>query len=290
MSAKSSGLGRGIDALISTDFDKSILNDSHERIQNLFIRDITPMSGQPRSQFDDLSLKELAESIKQHGIIQPLIVSKTESGYIIIAGERRWRAAQLAGLEQVPTVVRQPQEQERLEIALIENVQRVDLSPLETAVAIEKLHQEFNLTYNDIAKRLGKAPTTVNNTVRLLQLPSAALKALQEKKITEGHARAILSLKDDTSKQQQLLEQILAKGWSVRQAEQYAVSSKQGAITSGQVAKKMAVTSPETERLSRQLKTPITIKRTARGGRIEIHFKDDSQLDQLLADITKKKI
>ncbi len=283
MSAKHvGGLGKGIDALISDKFDKTILNESNERIQNLFIKDISPLKDQPRKTFDDVGIRELAESIKQYGVIQPLIVSASDTGeYIIVAGERRWRAAKLAGLDKVPVIVRAPKQQEKLEIALIENVQRVDLSPLETAIAIEKLHQDFNLSYQDIAKRLSKAPTTVNNTVRLLQLPDLAMKALNDNKITEGHARAILSLKDNETKQLMLLKNIIDNGWSVRQAEQFVISSKQGAETIKQVTQKMSTSTPETERLSKRLNTPVSIKRTARGGRLEIRFSNDEELKAL---------
>ncbi len=290
MSAKpTSGLGKGIDALISTNFDKTILSDSNERIQNLFISEITPLKDQPRKHFDEQAIGELAESIKQFGVIQPLIVSANPNkvGYTIIAGERRWRAAKQAGLKKVPAIVREQKEQEKLEIALIENVQRVDLSPLETAIAIEKLHQEFNLSYSAVAKRLGKAATTVNNIVRLLQLPEVAMKALQDKKITEGHARAILALKGDETKQIELLKNILKNSWSVRQAEQFVVSNKQGASTPKQVAKKMAISTPQSETLAKNLGTTVSIKRTARGGRIEIQFKNDDQLSTLLDNLNK---
>ena len=288
MSKPISGLGKGIDALISSDFNKGILEDAGERVQKLFIKDIQPLKDQPRKHFDDTTLQELASSIKQFGIVQPIIVSPQGSGYEIIAGERRWRAAKIAGLKQVPAIVREPKKQERLEIALIENVQRVDLSPLEQAVTIEKLHQEFSLSYSDIAKRLGKAPTTVNNIVRLLQLPETSMVALQKNQITEGHARSILALKDMPDKQEELLSLIIKNGWSVRQAEQFVISNKQGAQTQKQVEQKMATTTPKSESLSKRLNTPITIKRTARGGRIEIHFKDDGQLQDLLDNLSKQ--
>ena len=166
MSTKS-GLGRGFDSLIPQNFDNSILLDEGERIQKLALSAISPNKDQPRQQFDESSLKELAESIKNHGILQPLVVTETSKGaYRIVAGERRWRAAGLAKLSSVPAIVRSMKELEELEIALVENVQRVDLSPLEQAVSIEHLHQQFNLGYEAIAKRLGKAVSTVNNTVR----------------------------------------------------------------------------------------------------------------------------
>lgn len=281
MSAKPRlGLGRGIESLISSDFDKGVL-DSGERVQNLFTNHISPLKDQPRKHFDELAIQELAQSISQYGILQPLIVSQEGEAYTIIAGERRWRAAKSLGLDKVPAIVRKQKEQEKLEIALIENVQRVDLSALEQAATIEQLHSEFNLSYNDIAKRLGKASTTVNNIVRLLQLPKTAIEALQSAKITEGHARAILSLKNNPELQLKLLDEIIKHGWSVRQAEQFAVTSKQGSATK-QIKQKMQTTTPETKKLSEKLKTNVSIKRTARGGRIEIHFKNEEELNQLL--------
>lgn len=286
MSAKAkSGLGKGIDALISTDFDRGILGESKERIQKLFISDISPMQGQPRKHFDDNNLNELSESIKRFGMLQPVIVTKEAEGYSLIAGERRWRAAKKAGLKQIPAIVREHKDQERLEIALIENVQRVDLSPLEQAHSIERLHSEFGISYEEISKRLGKAGSTVNNIVRLLQLPEFALEALHTNKITEGHARAILSLKGQEPKQQELLRQIISKGWSVRQAEQFATSYKQGARDKKEVSRKMSITNPGTEKLSKKLGSPVSIKRLAHGGRLEIHFKDDSELENILNKI-----
>src|SRR5688572_6608258 len=213
------GLGRGFDTLIPQNFDKSLLLDDNERIQKIPTGELVANPDQPRQHFDDEALRQLAESIKQYGIVQPLVVTPFEKGYAIVAGERRWRAAKLAGLPKVPVIVRTVKQLENLEIALVENVQRVDLSPLEQAVSIERLHEQFSMTYVEIARRLGKADSTVVNIVRLLQLPEEARKALEEKKIAEGHARTILSLKDLPDKQHELLMAIQRNGWSVRQAE-----------------------------------------------------------------------
>lgn len=281
------GLGKGFDALIPKDLDTTILSGKSERVQQLSVKEVQPNPDQPRKHFDELALNELAESIKNYGIVQPLVVTKTGETYVIIAGERRWRAAQIAGKTHVPAIVRSSQELEQLEIALVENVQRVDLSPLEQAISIERLHDQFSLSYGDIAKRLSKATTTVNNIVRLLQLPDKAKEALRDQRITEGHARAILALKDLPEKQEELLSSIEKYGWSVRQAEQFVVSTKQGAKTTQAVRSKMAKTTPQTKALSDHIKAPVTIKRTAKGGRLEIHFVDDKELskiiDQLIA-------
>lgn len=289
MNAKSSkGLGRGFDTLIPKNLDAATLLNQGERIQNILISEIKPNTEQPRTLFDEEAINELATSIKRYGIIQPLVVTPIEhNNYSIIAGERRWRAAQKAGLNRVPVIIRTVAALERLEIALIENVQRVDLSPIEQAISIEKLHQQFNMTYVDIAARLGKAPTTINNIVRLLQLPKTAAGALQAGHITEGHARAILALKGSESKQAELLKQILANNWSVRQAEQFVIASKKSNDSNDStVRKQMATTTPETNKLSKKLGAPVMLKRTARGGRLEISFKDDKDLQRLLDFLT----
>lgn len=285
--ASSKGLGKGFGALIPEDFDESILLDSSERIQKLNIDDIRPSEDQPRKNFDETALQELAASIERYGILQPLVVTQKEEFYAIIAGERRWRAARIAGLTQVPTIVRSSEDLERLEIALVENVQRVDLSPLEQALSIERLHQQFSMSYNDIAKRLGKAAPTVNNIVRLLQLPEEAKQALRDNKISEGHARAILALKEQPEKQAELLESIQKYGWSVRQAEQFVTSAKQGAKTSKAIKKTMATKTDATEKLAKRIEAPVSIRRTAKGGRLEIHFTSDEQLQKIIYALTK---
>ena len=152
---KQTGLGRGFGSLIPQNFDTAQLVEDGERVQKLAVGDLSPNPDQPRTIFDETALAELAASIKQYGIMQPLVVTPAKQGHHIIAGERRWRAAKLAGLKTVPALVRTTKEQERLELAILENVQRVDLSPLEQAVSIERLHQQFNLVYGEIAKRLG---------------------------------------------------------------------------------------------------------------------------------------
>jgi ParB family transcriptional regulator, chromosome partitioning protein len=282
----SKALGKGFDVLIPTDFDKAILADVGDRVQKLFTGDIQPNPDQPRRTFDQQALEELGASIKRYGILQPLIVSPKGKKYVLIAGERRWRAAQLAGLKDVPAIVRKREELERLEIALIENVQRVDLAPLEQAVSIEKLHQQFNLSYQIIAERLGKGHSTVHNIVRLLQLPPDARDALQNNVITEGHARAVLALKDSPEKQAQLLEHIIKNGWTVRQAEQFVTSVKKGA-EGKKATRATSAETPATKSLGSKLQTKVTVKRTAKGGRLEIHYKSDEELDTLIERLRK---
>jgi ParB family transcriptional regulator, chromosome partitioning protein len=281
---KKTSLGRGFDALIPKDFDRSLILDEQERIQRIVVTELRPNSEQPRTTFDPEQLQQLAVSIKNHGILQPLVVTPAKNGYEIVAGERRWRAAQLAGLDKVPAIVRTTKELERLEIALVENVQRVDLSPLEQATSIERLHQQFNMTYPQISERLGKAASTVNNIVRLLQLPEAARKALQEQRITEGHARAILALKGWPDKQKALLAGILKKGWSVRQAERYVVSIREGFKETKATRQRMQTETPATKKLSKRLHgAPVHIRRTAKGGKLEIAFGSDDELARIIS-------
>lgn len=286
MTTKKSGLGRGFDSLIPQNFDKTLVFEEQERIQQLSVSDLIPNPDQPRQYFDKEGIEQLSSSIKQYGVVQPLVVSPHKGGkYIIVAGERRWRASQLAGLQTVPAVVRTTKELERLEIAIVENVQRVDLSPLEQAVSIERLHQQFNMTYEAIAERLSKAPSTVNNIVRLLQLPEAARQALEQQKITEGHARAILALKDTPDQQAALLKNILEHNWTVREAERFVTAVKKGFTGKQETTKRMQTETPATKSLSQRISAPVHIRRTARGGRLEIAFKSDDELETILRQL-----
>ena len=279
------GLGSGLGTLIPQSFDSSLLLNEDERIQKVALESVTPNVDQPRRQFDDDALAELAASIKLHGILQPIVVASNGAGsYEIIAGERRWRAAGIAGLKTVPVIVRSLLQQQRLELAIIENVQRVDLSPLEQALSYETLHQQFGLAYDTIAKQIGKANSTVNNIVRLLQLPKAAQEALNTKTITEGHGRAILALKDDAVAQKQLLAAIIKNGWSVREAERFVTAYKAGHQTKSAKTRVQTET-PETKALAERLKTNVRIKRTAKGGRLEIAFSSDDELQRIVAQL-----
>jgi ParB family transcriptional regulator, chromosome partitioning protein len=277
------GLGRGFEALLPADFDKTTLLSPEDRIEKIAVTALQPSPYQPRKHFDETALHELAASLKRHGVVQPLVVTPEAGGkYTLIAGERRWRAAQLADLPTVPAIVRSRKAVEQLELALIENVQRVDLSPLEQAFSIQQLHDQFSLSYDEIAKRLGKAPSTVNNHVRLLQLPDAARDALAHGKISEGHARAILALKGNAAAQAELLAAILEHGWNVRQAERFVNSVKQGVQEAKKPHERVGTETPATQALSKKLASPVHIRRTAKGGKLEIGFKSDDDLQRLL--------
>jgi ParB family chromosome partitioning protein len=277
------GLGRGFESLLPGDFDKSALLNRGEHIEQLPVGQLQANPHQPRRHFDETALAELAASIKRHGIVQPLVVTPVKDGkYTLVAGERRWRAAIAAKLATVPAIVRERAELEQLEVALIENVQRVDLGPIEQALSIEKLHAQFSLSYEQIAGRLGKAVSTVNNIARLLGLPNAAREALETGKISEGHARAILALKDDSVRQNDLLQSILKQGWSVREAERFVTSVKAGVRETKEAKARVATETPATRALAKRLGAPVHVRRTARGGKLEIEFKSDDELDQLM--------
>lgn len=282
------GLGKDFSSLIPDDMLSEALavGSSNDTVEQVPINKLLPDPEQPRKHFDEALLAELADSIKEHGIVQPLIVTKSKEGYIIIAGERRYRAAQIAGLTEVPAIVRTYGEQQKLEVALIENIQRQDLTILDLAAAYLKLHDQFGLSYEQVAKKVGKSSPAVNNIVRLLKLPLEAKQALHDGKISEGHARQIVALKDKET-QLELLNLIITKKWTVRQAEQFVVGHKQAqkAKQPTKIDRTQSETE-ETKRLARQLKTPVQVKHMARGGQLIIKFKDDDHLKRLVEDLS----
>lgn len=284
------GLGKDFSALIPDDMLSEALavGASSDQIEQISIKKISPDPNQPRKHFDDQALDELANSIKQHGIVQPLIVTKQDSKYIIIAGERRFRAAERINLGEVPAIVRSFGEQEKLEISLIENVQREDLSKLELGAAYLRLHDEFNMDYKEVARQVGKSEPAVVNIIRLLKLPTQAKEALNSGSITEGHARQIVALKEE-SEQLKLLELIIKHGWTVRQAEQYVVGHKQ-AHKSGKSEEALRRTlseTTETKLLSKRLNASVQIKNMAQGGQLVIKYKNDSHLEKLMQDLLR---
>lgn len=293
MAQSKKGLGRGFDSLIPTDiiseeFDPTAAEDKTlTRSKHLLIQDIIPNPDQPRRTFDDNSLKELAESIKEHGLIQPIVVVHEDDTYKLIAGERRWRAAQLAGLERIPALIRRLSDQARLEVALIENIQRQDLTPMELATAYLKLREQHNLTHEQIGKRVGKAGSTVNNTIRLLKLPEPAKRALAKLRISEQHARAILALDGDPKNQQALLDYILKYNWTAKKAEQFVIAVKQGESDAKQAAKRTRSETKETKAIAKKLKTPVSVRQMAKGsGRIIIEFKNQDEFKRITEQLS----
>lgn len=279
-------LGRGLDSLIppiiEAEHDPTAKQDSQvSRTQDLFISDIKSNPNQPRKTFREQELSDLTESIKTHGVLQPIVVVKSTYGYTLVAGERRWRAAKRAGLRQIPAIVRSLDDQARLEVSLIENIQRDDLTPLELATALSKLNQQFNIKFEQLAKRLGKGESTVQNTVRLLNLPPPARQALAANKISEGHARQILALAENPKLQQVLLDNIVRHGWSVRRAEQFVVESKRGGTKRSAPTRTAFSQTPQTKSLAKKLKTDVAIQPMAKGGRLVIRYKNDQDLKRI---------
>lgn len=278
--AKKTGLGKGLDSLIPT--SPSAIPENG--IEMAAIHKIEPNPKQPRSQINLDDLKELADSIQEHGIIQPLIVTKIEStdSYTLIAGERRLRAAKLADLANVPVVVREASPQDLLELALIENVQRADLNPLEEAEAYRQLGEEFNLTQVEIAKRVGKSRVAVTNTMGLLDLSKVVKQALADGKISEGHARALKGL----SKQAQsaAMNTVINKGLNVRQTEELARKLK-GKIPT-KTAKSNPAQNPEIlalqARLRDELGTKVGLNYSPKGGTLVLYYYSDEELNALI--------
>jgi ParB family chromosome partitioning protein len=281
---RKTGLGKGLGALIPS---AAIWKDEREAtapvqlgVAELPVNSITPNPRQPRTVMDEAALQELANSIREHGLIQPLIVTQSNAGYQLIAGERRWRAAQLAGLATVPVVVKEAAPQQMLELALVENLQRADLNVLEEAAAFRQLIDEFGLTQEQVAARVSKSRTAVANAVRLLQLPQPVKARLADGTITEGHARALMSL-DGEAAILKALTTVTRNSLSVRQTEELVRR-----ILAGPKAKaKKTATSAETrsleDRFRRALGTKVNLFRSRKGGKVVIHFYSDEELDAI---------
>jgi ParB family chromosome partitioning protein len=263
------GLGKGFDVLMPVGINVStVAAGVGEKVHRLALDVVVPKQDQPRQYFDTAALDQLAVSIREHGILQPLVVVQVDQNlYSIIAGERRWRAARLAGLTEVPAIVRSANEHEQLELALLENVQRSDLTPLEQSLTVYRLHTQFNQSYEDIAKRLGKAYTTVINSVRLLSLPPEMQESLQVGTISEGHARTLLSLQKFPIAQKTLFANMVSKGWSVRQSEQFVIVVKRGSTKDKPSEKPKQNTNyaTTTKALEKQLGAKVIVQHSAKG-------------------------
>jgi ParB family chromosome partitioning protein len=277
------GLGRGLSALIAT--GESVGGLKFEEIPVSAVR---PNVNQPRSTFPESGIKELAASIKEVGILQPLVVRSTESGFELIAGERRLRAAKEAGLDRVPVLIRQAADNESMELALVENLQREDLNPLETAAAYQALMEGFGFTREQLANRLGKSRAAVANTLRLAQLPAGVRELVLDGSLTEGHARALLGLQDE--KQMQILAQrIQAERLSVRKTEELVRVRD----TSAQEPQSPGTQNAENERpeefeeasrlIQEALGLRVQVKPYRRGGKVEIRFRETEELEGLVS-------
>ena len=286
MSAKK-GLGRGFDSLIPTElldesFDPTAEQD--DRISDLrYIKlsEIKPDPDQPRRTFDEIAMVELSESIKEHGVLQPIVVAPDKDGYLIVAGERRFRASQRAGLEKIPALVRTLTSQHKLELSLIENLQRSDLNPLETATAYLKLRDQFNLTLDEIGQRVGgKTAAAISNTLRLLRLPEVAREALISGEIREGQARPLVGL--PTEVVEKIVPLIIKEGWSARTIEAHASRIKNAQPAAKKRASTVRHYTKEQTHFVERFKAPVAIRATRSGaGRIVIPFESHAEFERI---------
>lgn len=289
------GLGKGLGALIP---DAKLEDSSHASESAILfvpVNSIKPNIDQPRKHFDEVSIAELAESLKRHGIIQPLVVEKDNSNsYRIIAGERRWRAARAAGLNELPVIVKEYGREKRLEIALVENVQREDLNPVDEAEAYRQLMEATNLTQEEVAERVGKSRPAIANSLRLLSLSSEATEALRSGAISAGHARAILSAINPANRQV-VLHRVLKEGLSVRETEALAASFNTGAklASTKKTKEKTEILDPELSSLEQNLighlGTKVVIKGDTNKGSIIIDYYSMDDLDRLFSILLKNK-
>jgi len=284
MNAKKRGLGKGLSALIQ-DKEKAeeLISDvklnPSEAVEKIEISRIIPKSDQPRKIFDEDALNDLKASIKENGVIQPIILRRKDDGYEIIAGERRWRAAKAAGLERIPSIVREIDEETAAKISLIENVQRENLNPIEEAEAYKRLMSEYSLKQEELAKAVGKSRSYISNSIRLLNLDERIIGYIYEGKLTGGHGKALLAIKNRED-QLEAANRIIELGMNVREAEEKAKVSKKRSKRNKK-AKELFMIELE-EKLMGVLGTKVTLNRGRKSGSIEIEYYDDDDLERLI--------
>ena len=279
---KKSALGRGFESLIPTElvddeFDPTA-DDKGQKLVEIKLTEIVRDEEQPRKDFDPEALEDLAASIKEHGVLSPIVVAKMDGNYQIVAGERRYRAAKIAGLSKIPAIVRTPDAQSKLELSIIENAQREDLNAIELATAYAKLKNQFNLSNEDIAKRVGKKKSTIDNTLRLLNLPDEAKRVMREHRLSEGVMRPLISAEKETV--MAALPKIVEEGWSVRKVEQFVAGKKK---KSSAVAMKSDKIKKQEASLSEKYKSNVRISST----KITFSFKNEKELQALIAKLSR---
>lgn len=289
MPASKKGLGRGFESLIPTDlldesFDPTAEQDQQvSELRQIKISQIVADPDQPRRNFDEDALKELAQSVKEHGVVQPIVVTPHKGGYQIVAGERRFRASQLAGLDKIPALVRTLSGQHKLEVSLIENLQRRDLNVIETATAYQKLRDQFNLSLEQIGERVGgKSVSSISNTLRLLKLPETAKNAIVEGKVTEGQMRPLIGL--DKKVIDELLPTIISEDWSARKIEQFVVDRKRQMADkpASKATKIKSIHQEAMSSLEKRLQAKVDVKTNTKGaGRIVISFSSDEEFERI---------
>ena len=288
--AQRTGLGKGLDALIPSGGKNQPASSTGAAgvggVQQVAVESIQPNPRQPRIHFKEEELAELAASIREHGVIQPLIVTpKPDGTFILIAGERRWQASQKAGLRTVPVITREANNQELLEIALIENVQRADLNSMEEAEAYRQLVEEFSLSHEAVAKRVRKNRVTVTNTLRLLSLADVVKQALVDGTITEGHARALLALSTHKA-QTSALQTVINLSFNVRQTEEYVRKLAGQKLIKAKKPSRNADVNDVEKRLQNSLGTKVALKHGKKGGTVTIYYYSGEELDALIEKLT----
>jgi len=281
MAKKRKALGKGLSALISEDLDKA----DESSIVEINISLIEPNPNQPRKTFDKDKIQELAESIKEHGLIQPIIVKKVGENYQIIAGERRWRACTDLGLDKIPAIVRDLDNKSQTEMALIENIQREDLNPIDEAIAYDLLIQRYDLTQEELSKVVGKSRVYVTNILRLLKLSEFVKKMIIEGKISQGHGKILIGLTEN--RQNQLINKVIKEKLSVRELEKIVKNLKKQSKEKKKKPDKEAYVLNLEEELQSDINTEIKIKKRGKKKKIEIFFNDDSQLENIYKIIIK---
>lgn len=294
MSVKKRGLGKGLSALIPDEpiLDVETKDSKEDNVKLIDISLIEPNSEQPRKDFNEEALKELTLSIQNHGILQPIILRKKDNGYEIVAGERRWRAAKYAGLKEIPAIIREYNQMEISQIALIENLQRENLNPIEEALAYKNLCEKYKLTHEEISQSVGKSRSYISNAMRLLNLEDEIIQLIVEGKITSGHGRALLAL-EDSSVRKKLCQTILEKNLSVRETEEFVKKylerddKKNKNEDSKKVAKKDPILLGIEESLRKFFGTKVTISKGSKKGKIEIEYYSEDDLERILELISK---
>ena len=293
MSAKK-GLGRGFSSLIPTElldesFDPTAEQDERiSELRHIKLEEVMPDPDQPRRTFDETALGEMTASVREHGVLQPIVVTPKGGKYLIVAGERRYRASRAAGLDKIPAIVRTLNDQHKLELSLIENLQRRDLNVLETATAYLKLRDQFNLSLEDIGMRVGgKSVSAVSNTLRLLRLPASVHQAMIDEVLREGQVRPLIGL--DEAVIDELLPRMIKEEWSSRRTEQVVADIKKGVSASPQkVVRQVPNYDSHRDTIAERLHLPIAIRaNTKGGGTVVISFKDDAELAQFEASLKK---
>lgn len=296
MAKKARGLGKGLDALFgdmevsvepsSKEEESSAVHDieaaeTHEGIKYIDINNIKPNANQPRKTFDEGKLEELADSIREHGLIQPLVVRKSTNGYEIVAGERRWRAARKIGIKEIPAIVRELSDEENMLLAIIENMQREDLDPIEEAEGISQMIETYGLSQEQVSKSLGKSRPYITNQLRLLKLPEEIRKMVSNGRLSSGHVRALITI-DDEEKQIKLAVQAVEQGLSVRQVEALAKANKNVKKSKSAKKKKSADVKRVEEDLKVALGTKVNLNQNGKKGKIEIEFYSKDELERLI--------